>query len=160
MADLFSSFGGALSMEIILPFLLVLAIVYGALEVSKVFGNRGVKAIIAVVFAFFAILNQGVVNFINAVLPYAAVFFVGLFLVWIVLKPLIGKKPGAGERDPVMIIIILGLVMIVLARAQTTGYFPSGGILSNENLIWIVGLIILAFVLYKAYKIGPKPGEG
>jgi hypothetical protein len=156
MADIFSAFGGGMfSMELILPFMLVLAITYGALEVSKVFGNRAVKAIIAVVFAFFAIMNYQVVAFINSVLPYAAVFFVVIFLVWIVLKPLRGeKKPGQPERDPTLLIVVLVLVLVIVARLQTTGNLPSYGFFTSENLIWIIGLAILAFVIYKVYKMG------
>jgi hypothetical protein len=152
MADIFSM----LSMELILPFMLVLAITYGALEVSKVFGNRAVKAILAVVFAFFAILNYQVVSFINSILPYAAVFFVVIFLVWIVLKPIMGKKGEGEKRDPIILVVILVLVLIVLARLQTTGNLPSYGVFSSENLIWIIGIIIVAFVLYKVYKIGAQ----
>ena len=152
MADMFSM----LSMETLLPFFLVLAITYGALEVSKVFANRGVKAIIAVVFAFFAILNSQVIAFINSILPYAAVFFVVIFLVWIVLKPLMGKKAEGEKRDPVIIVVILVLVLIILARLQATGDLPSYGFFTSENLIWIVGLAIVAFVIYKVYKIGAQ----
>ncbi len=150
MADIFT----LVSMEMLLPFMLVLAITYGALEVSKVFGNRAVKAIIAVVFAFFAIMNYQVVAFINSILPYAAVFFVVLFLVWIVLKPIIGGKKEGEKRDPVIVVVVLVLVLIILARLQATGNLPSYGFFTSENLVWIIGLAILAFVVYKAYKIG------
>jgi len=152
MADIFSM----LSMETLLPFMLVLAITYGALEVSKVFGNRAVKAIIAVVFAFFAIMNYQVVAFINSILPYAAVFFVVLFLIWMVLKPIIGKKEGDKGKDPVIVVVVLVLVLIIFARLQTTGNLPSYGFFTSENLIWIIGLAILAFVIYKVYRIGTQ----
>lgn len=141
-----------LSLEILLPFFLVLAIVYGSLEVSKVFANKAVKGIIAVVFAFFAILNYEVVSFINAILPYAAGFFVVLFLIWIILKPIKGAGGGKGF-DPVLIIVILALVLILLARMSVTEYWPESSWLSNANLIWIVGLIILVFIFWKAYKM-------
>lgn len=151
-------FSGMLSMELLLPFFLVLAIVYGALEVSKVFANRGVKAIIAVVFAFFAIMNTQVVAFINSILPYAAVFFVVLFLVWMVLKPIIGKKEGEKGKDPIIIVVVLVLILVILARLQTTGNLPSYGFFTSENLIWIVGIIVVAFILWKVYKIGAQGG--
>jgi len=155
MADIFSSFGGGMfSLELLLPFFLVLAIIYGALEVSKVFKNRAVNGIIAVVFAFFSIMNSQVVAFINSILPYAAGFFVVLFLIWIVLKPLRGGgKEGGKGTDPVLIIVILVLVMVILARMQTTDILPSSSLLSNSNLIWIIGILIVAVILWKAYKM-------
>jgi hypothetical protein len=147
-----------ISFEILLPFMLVLAIVYGALEVSKVFANRAVKGIIAIVFAFFAVMNSQVVAFINSILPYAAGFFVVIFLIWIVLKPLRGAG-GKRSMDPVLLIVILVLVLVLLARMSVSDYWPESSILSNANLIWIVGIAIVAVILWKAYKIGNKPGE-
>ena len=140
------------SMEVLLPFFLVLAIIYGALEVSKVFKNRAVNGIIAIVFAFFSIMNAQVVSFINSILPYAAGFFVVIFIIWIVLKPLRGGKEGKG-MDPVLIIVILVLILVLLARMQVTDYFPEGSILSNQNLIWVIGIIIVAVILLKVFKM-------
>jgi hypothetical protein len=147
-----------ISFEILLPFMLVLAIVYGALEVSKVFANRAVKAIIAVVFAFFSVMNSQVVAFINSILPYAAGFFVVIFLIWIVLKPL---KGGGGKKgiDPVLLIVILVLVLVLLARMSVSDYWPESSLISNANLLWIIGIIIVVVILWKAYKIGPGRGE-
>jgi len=145
-----------ISMELLLPFFLVLAIIYGALEVSKVFKNRAVNAIIAVVFAFFSIMNSQVVAFINSILPYAAGFFVVLFLVWIVLKPLRGGGKEGEKKDPVLLIVILVLILVILARMQTTDILPGSSLLSNSNLIWIIGIIIVAVILWKAYKMENK----
>jgi hypothetical protein len=158
MADIFSSLGGGMfSMEILLPFFLVLAIVYGALEVSKVFSNKGVKAIIAVVFAFFSIMNPQVVAFINTILPYAAMIFVVIFIAWILIKPLRG---GSGKKmDPVLIIVILVLVMVLLARMQATDYLPESSILSNTNLIWVVGILVIGVILWKVYKMSQPEGH-
>ncbi|MCX6817271.1 MAG: hypothetical protein NTU57_00250 [Candidatus Aenigmarchaeota archaeon] len=161
MADIFSSFGGGMfSMEILLPFFLVLAIVYGALEVSKVFSNKGVKAIIAVVFAFFAIMNSQVVTFINSILPYAAMIFVVIFIAWILLKPLRGENKDGKKKDPVLIIVILVLVMVLLARMQATDYLPENSILSNTNLIWVVGILVIGVILWKIYKMSQNEGGG
>jgi glucan phosphoethanolaminetransferase (alkaline phosphatase superfamily) len=160
MTDIFSVLGGGMfSMEIILPFFLVLAIVYGALEISKVFTNKGVKAIIAVVFAFFTIMNSQVIAFINSILPYAAMIFVVIFIAWILLKPLRG---GSGRKgmDPVLIVVILVLVFVLLARMQATDYLPENSILANSNLLWIVGILVVAVVLWKVYKMGQAPAGG
>ena len=143
---------GFLSLDILLPFFLVLAIVYGALEVSKVFDNKAVKGIIAAVFAFFAIMNAQVVSFINTILPYAAGFFVIIFLVWIVLKPLRGK--GVGGGDATVLIVILILVLILLARLGSAGYIPGFSFLSDPNFLWLIGVIVVLVIIWKAYKMG------
>lgn len=161
MADVFSAFGsGMFSMDLILPFFLVLAIVYGALEISKTFTNKAVKAIIAVVFAFFAILNSQIVTLINNILPYAAMAFVVIFIVWIVLKPLRGERKDGRKTDPVLIVVVLILAMVFFARMQVTNSLPEYGFLTNSNLIWIVGLIAVVFIIWKVYGMGPSDGGG
>jgi hypothetical protein len=139
------------SLEILLPFFLVLAIIYGALEVSKVFDNRAVKGIIAVVFAFFAVMNSQVVAFINAILPYAAGFFVILFLIWIVLKPFRGGGRGG---DATVLIVILVLVLVLLANLGSAGY--TYGFLTDPNFLWLIGIIVVLVIIWKAYKMGKE----
>ncbi|MCK5023334.1 MAG: hypothetical protein KAS04_04125 [Candidatus Aenigmarchaeota archaeon] len=144
------------SLEIMLPFFLVLAIVFGALEVSQVFSNKAVKAIIAFVFAAFSVMNMQVVAMINFLLPYAAGFFVLFFLVWIILKPLRGKGgDGKGDKkDPLILIVVLVLVLVIMTRLGDTGYSYSLGFLANPNLLWIIGIVVVVFIIYKAYKMG------
>lgn len=144
-----------LSMELLLPFFLVLAIIYGALEVSKVFDNRAVKGIIAVVFAFFAIMNAQVVSLINVILPYAAGFFVVIFIIWMVIKPFRGR--GGGGGDPTVLIVILVLVVILLARLGSEGYVQSN-FLSDPNFLWIIGIVVVLVIIWKAYKMGKSEG--
>lgn len=145
---------GLLSFEILLPFLLVLAVVYGALGFSDVFKNRGVNAVISLVFAFFAIMNYQVVQFINQILPYAAGFFVVIFLVWIVLKPLRGDKKEGRKIDPVALIVILVLILIAFASLGSADYFPQLGFLQSENFLWGIGIIVVLVIIWKAYKMG------
>ena len=141
-----------ISIEILLPFFLVLAIVYGALEVSHIFRNKAVKGIIAVVFAFFSVMNYEVVMLINSLLPYAALFFIALFFFWFIKKPF----SGGGKSDPVLVIIILGLVLIFFARLIATENIPEYSFLANPNLLWAAGLVIILLILWKAYKTGSQ----
>lgn len=145
-----------LSMELLLPFFLVLAIIYGALEVSKVFDNRAVKGIIAAVFAFFAIMNAQVVSLINVILPYAAGFFVVIFIIWMVIKPFRGR--GGGGGDPTVLVVILVLVLILLARLGTEGYIQNN-FLTDPNFLWLIGIIVVLVIIWKAYKMGSGGGQ-
>ncbi|UCD02942.1 MAG: hypothetical protein JSV63_04125, partial [Candidatus Aenigmatarchaeota archaeon] len=70
-----------MTLETLLPFLLILAVAYGALETVGLFRNRAVKAIIAVVIAFFGIVNYSVVQLINSFLPYVAILFLLVFII-------------------------------------------------------------------------------
>jgi len=88
-----------LDLQVMLPFFLVLAIVYGALEVAKVFENRGVKGIIAVVIAFFSVSSAEIVAVINSVLPYAALFFVGFFFLAFLASFFKEKEGGDEEQE-------------------------------------------------------------
>ena len=93
------------------------------------------------------------VDFINAILPYAAGVFVVLFLVWMVIRAFRGG--GGGGGDPTLLIIILVLILILLASLGSSGWIPSGlGFLSDPNLLWIIGVVVFLIVIYKAYKMG------
>ena len=70
----------------LLPFLLMLGIVYGALQMGSPIKNKGANFIIAIVLALFAATNQQAVDMINQFLPYAAVLFVGVFILGFVWK--------------------------------------------------------------------------
>lgn len=141
-----------LSLEVMLPFFLVLAVIYGVLGVSNVFKNRAVNGIIALVFAFFSIMNPQVVSFINSILPYAAGLFVILFIIALVLKPLKGSG-GIGGIDPVLFIVIIVLALVAIARFGDEGYLQNT-MLSDPNLLWIGGFLVIILIFWKAYKMG------
>ncbi len=136
------------SLYTLLPFLLVLAIVYGAIETAGMFRNRALKAIISVVMAFFAISNSYVVNTIHSFLPYAAIFFILVFAVGFVKRSLAGGK----ERDNTMIIIIIALVLLLVASIARA----EGGLYEYSEFFWFIGVIAIISVLYAAYKMSSK----
>lgn len=138
--------------EQLLPFFFVLAVVYGALEVSKIFKSSGVKGIISVVIALFAVVSPGVAEFIYQVLPYAVIFFVVFFFIGFVRSFFKGKE--GEKRDYILPIIIGGLIIIFLSSQGDAlkNLFPSAGFLSNDNFIVAVILVVILMILYAAYK--------
>ncbi len=133
------------ALETLLPFLLVLSVVYGALETSGMFRNRALKTIISVVMAFFAISDTYVVNTINSMLPYAAIFFIVVFVAGYVRRSL-----GAGEgKDNTMLIIIVVLALLMLAAYARA----EGGMYEYSEFFWFIGVIAIIAVLYAAYKM-------
>jgi hypothetical protein len=136
------------SMETLLPFLLVIAVVYGALETSGMFKNRAIRSIIAVVLGFFAISNYQVTSTINSFLPYAALAFLVIFVAGYVRKSLGGKE----SRDNTMVIILMGLGLLFIASLfrGESGF----ELYQYTEFLWIVGIVVVIAILYGAYKMG------
>ena len=122
------------------PFLFVFAVVYGSLDMVRLFRGRGVNAIIAVIFAFFAISSPQVIDFIFSVLPYGIAIFVIAFLLGFL------KKMFSGERkSPVPLLITFSLILIYLASGRS-------GIELGEEVTGIVVLIIIGMIFYGVYN--------
>ena len=138
-----------------IPFFFIAAVVYGALEVSGVFANKNIKMIISGVIAFFTLTYEPLILFINQILPYAAIFFIIVFFVAFLFKPL--KREGKEGRDYTLIIVVAGLVLVFLANSGyelIKQWFPQ---LSNINFMVAIGVVIIILVLYAAYK---RQGQG
>src|SRR4030043_415702 len=105
---------------LLIPFLFMLAIVYGALDVSGVFRNKRVNALIALVFAFFSLTYEPAILFINQIMPFAIIFFVAFFFLGFVIK--VARK--GVDKDYTLLIIILGLVLLLFAT-QGPGFIDS-----------------------------------
>ena len=137
-----------------IPFFFVAAVVYGALEVSGVFENKNVKTVISVVFAFFTLTYEPLVVFINNIMPYAAIFFIGIFFISFIFRPMKGgDKEG---RDYTLIVIVCGLVLVFLANSGydlLKQWIPQ---ISGTNFIVAVGIILIVFIFYAAYKLGTE----
>jgi hypothetical protein len=140
-------------MTFVLPFLFVLAIVYGALDLAAVFKKKEVNVIIAVVIAAFSVSNAAIVDSIIAAMPWAAMLFIILFFIKFVLS--FFKTEKGKERDYTLIVIILALVAIFMASQGTQliqDWLPGGFPVSEENLILIIGIVVIVAMLYAAYK--------
>ena len=145
-------------MSVVIPFLFVLAVVYGALEVSDIFKRKQVKIILSLCFALVAMSSGLITEFIMGVLPYAILLFIAFFFIGFVLSFFReDKKEGEkGERDYTLIIIVLVLLLLFLA-SYGTGFiedmFPS---VSRDNLVTGLGLVVILLVFYAAYRLGAK----
>ncbi len=129
-----------------MPFLFILAIVYGALEMSGVFKNKAVNAIIAIVISFFAISSSQFIEFIYSILPYAAILFVVVFFLGFITSPFRGKGREKKGMDYTLLAVVAGLVLIFLANQ------PGILNLQDSNLITLIGFIIIIIIFYAAYK--------
>ncbi len=140
--------------SLMVPFLFMLAIVYGALDVSGVFKNKRVNALIALVFAFFTLTYAPAIEFINSVMPFAIMFFVVFFFLGFVIK--IAKK--GVDKDYNLLIIILGLVLLLFAT-QGPGFissFAPGFEGQASNIMVISAVVFIGVILLAAYKLSIK----
>ena len=140
-------------MTIGIPFFFILAVVFGALEFSGVFKNKGVKFIIAIAIAFFGISNASFIETINTYMPYAAVFFIALFFIGYIMK--FFKVEKGQSRDWVLMIIVVGLILILLFSVQGNlepmfKNFP----INYENFLIMMAVILFLVALFAAYKHG------
>lgn len=142
MADLIS---------MMIPFLFMLAIVYGALDVSGVFRNRRVNAVIALVFALFTLTYEPAVNFVNQIMPFAIIFFIAFFFIGFIIK--IARK-GA-DKDFTLLIIIVGLILLLLATQGPgfIGSFMPGFEEQGNNILVIAGIVFIGVIFLAAYKM-------
>jgi hypothetical protein len=143
---------------LMIPFLFMLAIVYGALDVSGVFRNRRVNAVIALVFALFTLTYAPAVEFINQIMPLAMIFFIVFFFIGFVIK-MSGKGLKQGERrDFTLLIIIMGLILLLLATkgAEFIGNFMPGFEEQGNNILVVAGIIFIAVIFLAAYKMSNK----
>ena len=133
----------------LLPFLFILAIVYGALEISKVFENKGVKAIISVVMAFFAMLSPGVTELVLFIIPYATMFFIAFFFLGFVLSFFKSEgKGGSGGKDYTLIIIVLGLFLLFISSD-----YQDIVDIQDDNFVAMIVLLVIALIFLAAYRI-------
>lgn len=141
-----------------IPFLFMLAIVYGAMEVSGVFKKQAVKVIIALVIAIFAATYEPAVTLIFQILPFATLFFIGAFFLGFVAS--LFKEGRGGGKDWTLLILVFGLFLVLLTQFEDVLQLNIYGI-DGQTLLLGVGIIIILMILYAAYKLGaPKGGGG
>ena len=146
-----------------IPFLFMLAVVFGALEIAAVFPNKKVNMLIAAVFALFGISYSPATEFINQILPFAMIFFIIFFFLGFVIKVAkTGLEDKQGKKDWTLLMILVGLVLLFLA-AQGPAFFENfmpGFEEQGSNILIIAGIVFIVVLLMAAYKKGSGKGPG
>lgn len=143
------------SSDFLIPFLFVLAIVFGVLELSNVFKNRAVNFIVALSLSLFTVSNSAFINLLWSYFGSISVFFIAMFFIAFVFEIFGVRKKGqpvGGDS-----ILVNGAVLFVLL---SIGYlyidmvpsipFVGGG----ENLLLLFAVIFILAVFWAAYKVG------
>lgn len=150
--------------QFFIPFLFVLAIVFGILELSKVFrGNRAVVAIISIVIAFFAASNAQFTSMLFQFLPSITSFFIIMFFIAFLMEMIgLGKGGKLREEGTETRVMVLGLVLVVFIAIgvdSISEILPFISFIGESNFLIIIGLVLLFMIFFAAYKIGAQKGK-
>jgi predicted neutral ceramidase superfamily lipid hydrolase len=143
--------------QFLIPFLFVLAIVFGVLELSNIFKNRAVSAIIAIAIAGFASLYAPFVEVLWNLLPSLTWFFIVLFLLAFTLELFGVRRRKGGPQEALQSMLISGVILIILFGVGFSVIeslpidlpFIGGG----QNLLVLLGIIFIIAIFWSAFRV-------
>jgi len=144
------------SQTVLIPFLFILAVVFGAVNTANVFKNKGVNFLVSLALAFFAASNTAFIEFLWSQFGSITIFFIAMFFVIFVLEAF-GVRKGKKDEPPAGALFINGVILFVLLSIGLLyiDMLPSlpyiGG---GENLFLLFVLAIIALVFWLAFKVG------
>jgi len=142
------------SEQTLIPFLFVLAIVFGVLELTKIFKNRGVNFLVALAIAFFTITNTAFVSMLWSYFGSITTFFIVMFLIAFVFE-VFGLRRG-GHPPTSSIIINAGILFILLSigflYVSQIPELPFVG--GGQNLLFLLIIIFILVIFWSAFRIG------
>ncbi|NIM47464.1 MAG: hypothetical protein GTN40_04900 [Candidatus Aenigmarchaeota archaeon] len=144
------------SEQTLIPFLFILAVVFGAVNTANVFKNKGVNFLVSLALAFFAASNTAFVNFLWSQFGSISIFFIAMFFIIFVLE-VFGVRKEAKKGEPsgalfingVILFILLSIGLLYIDMIPPLPYIGGG-----ENLFLFFVLIIIALVFWLAFKVG------
>ena len=135
--------------EFFIPFLFSLAVIFGVLEVTRLF-RKPVNFIISFTLSFFAMIYPGFVDFMLANFGLFAIFFIAMFFIVFVSKVF-----GMGGKKSQDSVIINGVILLILLSVSYLyiDSFPSVPFIgAGQNLILLVSVVLIISIFWAAYK--------
>ncbi|MBU3897099.1 MAG: hypothetical protein KJ697_04170 [Nanoarchaeota archaeon] len=146
------------SLQFIIPFLFILAIIFGVLELASPIKNKVANLIIALAIAFFATSYGPFITILWSFLPSITWFFIIMFFIVFSMEVFGLRKKGATPADNSEKMMLNGVVLFVLLMIgwMLVDEFPIelpviGG---GENLLFLIGLIFTLMIFWSAFKVG------
>lgn len=140
-------------------FLLVFAVVFGLLAVSKAAGmDRRVNAVIALSIAMFSSFYRPLVDGLQQYMPLLVAALIIVFFA-VLLKKVFQRDDEKKHVDAFPIIIALGLLLVVLIVISDSfvALMPAGS--DPSTILWIIGFVVVVLFFWAAYKIEKGVGE-
>ncbi len=135
----------------VVPFVFSFAVVYGSIELSGVFKNKAVNAIISLAIAAMSIVNESVVSALWEYMPVATIVFVALFIVGFIWKFINSLGSGDSNADYGVVGAILFLILIGFGSPTIRN---SIHVPNSTTITFIVGFIVVAILFILASKMG------
>ena len=134
----------------ITAFLFVFAVIYGLLAKANLFGgiNTRVAAIIALVVAFFTVMYEPFVSYMQDFMPIAALILIFLFFI-VLIQNVIGGKAEAADSLPIVVVLAVLLLVVGLLWDNLAIRLPG---ITSENLLWLIGIVIISMIFIAVYK--------
>ena len=146
--------------DILLPFLLVFAIVYGILEKTGIFGEKrhDINAVIALVIGLMVAVTTFVVNILTGFLPLVGLLAVIIVMFLMLVSMFFGEAKGVWDNRWIKIgavffvIIIMAIILIDLLGlgelfTQAAAATGGGVALAEWGALIAIGIIIGIIIL-------------
>lgn len=143
----------------LIPFLFILAVVFGAVNVTNVFRNKGVNFLVSLSLAFFAASNTSFIQFLWSQFGSISIFFIAMFFIIFTLEAFgVRKSSGSKSNEP---LIINGAILFVLLSIgmSNIGLIPTLPIIGGgQNLFLLLVILFVIVLFWLTMRIG-KFGE-
>ncbi len=144
--------------QILIAFLFVLAVVFGALNLVNIFKSRAANFIIALALGAFAVSNAAFIATLNSLIPNLTWFFILIFLIAFTME-LFGIRKTAESHTEGMIMNAAVLLILFGVGAQIIQTFNvevpfSGGI---SSLLFLVGFLLIIALFWSVMKMRLEP---
>jgi hypothetical protein len=140
----------------VLPFLLIFAIVFGIMEKSKIFDNKGLNSVIAISIGLLALQFEFVPEFFSIILPRVGIGLSVLLGILILLGLALPSEKWVNYA-----LVGIAAVITIAVLVSTGDYFGYGALdFVREHSIFVlfIGVIVLIVVAFSKGSGGGSQG--
>jgi hypothetical protein len=141
--------------QLVITFLFVLSIVFGALRISNVLRSGPASFLLSLAVAAFASMYAPFTATLWTYMPSLTWFFIIVFLIAFVFEMFGVRKGGGGGSEAMVVNAAILLILLTVGwRVAKTFNVQVPYIGSSENLIFLLGFVFIISILWSAMKTG------
>jgi hypothetical protein len=161
IADLLNQWGDIGVFDYVLPFLLVFAIIYGILSTIKIFGDKKVHIIIALVLGLLSLQWGYLSQFLNELAPRLGIGVSVLLAVMILAGMFIAKEEVKYWARGLAALGVIIAIVIFVNTSDNLGYGNFN--FTSETMGWLIGALLLIGIIIalvtSTSEPDPSPGR-